>query len=373
MTADTARYKLGLFLGRHETPHSGLWRYSVSLSKAIASLLERDNKFYSRILAFSSENLPSSPENLDVEIISDSFGLRRFGILTDLFYKTKSCDLIHGTANFLPLLKSSKKRVLTVHDLLQIFPEVDRSSFYIKLRSFFYKTIYKHIFKNVDLIICSNSQIKKDLKGKLSVKTRIEVLPLPIGEQYIDSKKLVNSIKNKYLLAFASKDPRKNITLVLEAFKKVKEKSEVCLVLVSNSFDVSNKLNSLIEQFEISSSSEIFTNVSDEKLLELYQGASGLVFPSKSEGFGYPVYEALSQKCPVLLGNKFQILEVIPSADPGLVTCDVTSCVSLVKGIFNLLEVEEDLEKVSKDIGQKLNPKNIAKSFIKLYEEILSL
>ena len=43
--------------------------------------------------------------------------------------------------------------------------------------------------------------------------------------------------------------------------------------------------------------------LSDEKIIGLYRNAKAFVFPSKYEGFGLPILEALDNKCPVIASD----------------------------------------------------------------------
>jgi len=54
--------------------------------------------------------------------------------------------------------------------------------------------------------------------------------------------------------------------------------------------------------------------VSDERLIELYQNAALLVFPSRYEGFGLPVLEAMACGCPVVSSNAASLPEVAGDA-----------------------------------------------------------
>ena len=59
----------------------------------------------------------------------------------------------------------------------------------------------------------------------------------------------------------------------------------------------------------------MFTGVvSDQRLIELYQQATLFVFPSRYEGFGLPVLEAMACGCPVLSSNASSLPEVVGDA-----------------------------------------------------------
>ena len=54
--------------------------------------------------------------------------------------------------------------------------------------------------------------------------------------------------------------------------------------------------------------------VSEENMPLLYSGADMFVFPSRFEGFGLPVLEAMATECPVVTSNVTSIPEVVGGA-----------------------------------------------------------
>ena len=44
--------------------------------------------------------------------------------------------------------------------------------------------------------------------------------------------------------------------------------------------------------------------VSEEELVELYRHATALVFPSRYEGFGLPILEAMARRTPVIASSQ---------------------------------------------------------------------
>ena len=58
----------------------------------------------------------------------------------------------------------------------------------------------------------------------------------------------------------------------------------------------------------------VLTGLSDEQVRLAYAGALLLLFPSLSEGFGWPIIEAMSMGCPVLTTNEVPMTEVAGQA-----------------------------------------------------------
>ena len=66
----------------------------------------------------------------------------------------------------------------------------------------------------------------------------------------------------------------------------------------------------MFKEFGIEDKKIVYFDGDDSMLINLYKNASALVYPSKYEGFGLPILEAMSFECPVICSNKSSIPEV---------------------------------------------------------------
>jgi glycosyltransferase involved in cell wall biosynthesis len=58
----------------------------------------------------------------------------------------------------------------------------------------------------------------------------------------------------------------------------------------------------------------VLGEVADDDLVQLYRGADCLLFPSRYEGFGFPVLEAMACGTPVVCANRTSLPEVAGDA-----------------------------------------------------------
>jgi glycosyltransferase involved in cell wall biosynthesis len=78
-----------------------------------------------------------------------------------------------------------------------------------------------------------------------------------------------------------------------------------------------------------------FGFVSDERLVELYQAADVLLFPSYHEGFGWPVLEAMACGTPVVASTQAALAETV--ADAGLLA-PATDTEALADAVARVLD-----------------------------------
>lgn len=106
----------------------------------------------------------------------------------------------------------------------------------------------------------------------------------------------------KYLLTVSGLYPHKRVPYALELFQAFRRRHpEFEYVLVGrNGKDEATILETIAAEHSV----HYYPKVSLSKLAALYTHAQAFIFPSVYEGFGYPVYEALSAKLNVIVGRK---------------------------------------------------------------------
>lgn len=133
-----------------------------------------------------------------------------------------------------------------------------------------------------------------------------------------------------YLLAVSSPNAHKNFARMIAAFLRLEGLDEVELRIIGDSNRIfSGSLHDAAGNRRI----RMLGRLTDEELVEAYQGATAFVFPSVYEGFGIPPLEAQACGCPVIAARAASIPEVLGDSalyfDPLQVT-DITACMQRV-------------------------------------------
>lgn len=119
------------------------------------------------------------------------------------------------------------------------------------------------------------------------------------------------SVPRKHWLFVGSLEPRKNLSLVLDALTIYRATGGTTpLFMAGGSGWKSETIKAQIGKLEAEGAIRRLGYVTDTELLEHYRSAKGFIFPSWCEGFGLPVLEALSQGAPVLAANTSCLPEV---------------------------------------------------------------
>jgi glycosyltransferase involved in cell wall biosynthesis len=169
-------------------------------------------------------------------------------------------------------------------------------------------------------VICISETTAADARALWSVPAdRIVVAPLGPGQELH-----VNHAGEgpRHFLYVGDGDPRKNLPLLLAAYRSYREKVPDPLDLVVAGSASAAGPGVRMERAP-----------SSQRLSELYAGAAALVHPSLYEGFGLTPLEAMSMGTPVLAARSPGVTEICADAalyaEPGDVGSFVASMVKL--------------------------------------------
>ena len=182
-----------------------------------------------------------------------------------------------------------------------------------------------HAVRNAKKIITVSECSKKDILRFFSIPAdKIEVIYNGVDTSVfhkIDLSALIStrnkfslSSENKYLLFVGNLKPHKNLNRLVQAFSLIsKEDSSVKLILAGKSFN-DLELIETIASLGLSDKVIITGLISQKEIVDLYNIADLVVFPSLYEGFGLPPLEAMACETPVVCSNSSSIPEVAGDA-----------------------------------------------------------
>lgn len=124
--------------------------------------------------------------------------------------------------------------------------------------------------------------------------------------EQIDGFKKKYSIVKPYFMISGVKTDYKNAILFFKGFQRLGDRRKDFAIVCTNS------LPTLEPEFEacIGNASTHLLILSDDDLQCAYAGAIALVYPSRYEGFGLPILEAMACSCPVITCQNSSIVEV---------------------------------------------------------------
>jgi len=166
-------------------------------------------------------------------------------------------------------------------------------------------------------------------------------------------------------------EQRKNLGLALRAISKIKAQSPLQLVLAGGSQADIESLAALARDLDVAERVKFLGRIPDADLPALYSGARALVYPSRWEGFGLQLVEAMAVGCPILASSAASLPEVLGPGGELFSPDDPDE----LAGLFLKLEQDETWRRTladrSRSRGRDFTWDETARKTLELYQSLL--
>lgn len=221
----------------------------------------------------------------------------------------RDADVVHATTLLLPP-KRSAALVVTIHDVVPwTHPET------LTPRGIgFHRRMGARAAREADLIVTDTVAVADQIRDILSPGAEVmAVHPGFSSDLTVPSdaheRRARHVGEDGYLLFVGTSEPRKGLDTLLDALSEPALKSQSLVVVGPRGWggvDVGQDA----EARGVGDRVTVTGRVEDADLASLYAGASLVVMPSRAEGFGFPVLEAMTLGVPVVTSDDPAMCEV---------------------------------------------------------------
>jgi len=301
---------------------------------------------------------------------------RSWGVSRDL--RKDGIDLFHGLSNELPLniRKSGCKSIVTIHDLIfkshpQYYKAIDRKIYDFKFR---------RACEDADRVIAVSEFTKQKIIESYGITAeKITVVyqgcdpafAADIDDEALERVRAKYSLPPRYVLYVGSIEERKNLMLVAQAMRKVAP-SGLKVVAVGKVTPYLFKVKEFLHKEGLEDSFLFLHNVPFADLPALYRRAAVFVYPSRIEGFGIPLLEAVSGGVPAI-GCTGSCLE--EAGGPGGIYVDPDDAEAMAESIMRVCDdpdLAQRMRNAGFDYALRFGDEAIAAQLMEVYDSVLA-
>ena len=291
---------------------------------------------------------------------------RSHGILKDL--QRDGVQIYHGLSGELPigLRKAGIKGVVTIHDLIFMrHPE-----YYQWIDTKIYEWKLRQTLKEADRIIAISERTKQDIMelGGISDE-RIRVIYQSYAPRFSDAldQQLIETVRQHYhlpdrfILNVGTIEQRKNLRLAADALTLLP--SDVHLVAVG-------RQTPYVRELPQSDRLHLLSGVPDDYLAAIYHLAEAFVYPSRYEGFGIPIIEAIAAGLPVVACTGSCLEEAGGPSTLYVHPDDVGGMAAALTTVLKGADDREERIRASQDYIQRFRGTDVAGQVLEVYKEL---
>jgi len=235
---------------------------------------------------------------------------------------------------------SASPSVTTLHDIIHLADTTLRG----RLRAFIIRQWMRRMIAGSDVLLTgSRGSLERIASEFPEARGKLQVVPHGVADVFfaagrgeLDDASAVTSANasserasaltpqrdsaapsasSRFLLTVASKRPHKRLETAIRAFAELaKTDRELRLVMVGARDEHAPALRALAEELGVAERVDDVENLSDRDLALTYRRAQALLVPSREEGFGLVIIEAMAAGTPVIAVNAAPLPEVAGGA-----------------------------------------------------------
>jgi glycosyltransferase involved in cell wall biosynthesis len=294
-----------------------------------------------------------------------------------IYARKLELELVHDPTGTAPLLLTSPKKVVTIHDASPQFDPKTSTALERLIYHFWLPCAVKH----VDHFLTVSNHSREDIARFLGVPMKkITVIPLAAGRQFRplpgpEVQPVLDrvGIQFPYILYVGSLEPRKNLGRLLEAYALLLDWSSQWHLVIVGARNIwkSEPLGKLVQQYKLEPYVHFTGYIPDAGLPALYNGADLFVFPSLYEGFGLPVLESMACGTPVVTSNTSSLPEITGDAAFLVDPYSVEDIAGSMQRVLSNKDLAQDLRSRGLERAKLFTWERTASQTIAVYEQLL--
>jgi glycosyltransferase involved in cell wall biosynthesis len=253
------------------------------------------------------------------------------------------------------------RALVTVHDL-----SFERDPSLMRPRDrFFFRTMVPRSVRRADRVLTVSERTKRDLVDEYGTP-EAKIVVIPNGVDRAFSPDGARRDGSPYVLFVGALQARKDPMTAIEAIALTP--GSLRLLLAGPDKGAETEARAAVSKLGLDGRVEFVGHVEKPELAALYRGAECFVLPSRYEGFGLPVLEAMASGTPVVTTTAGSLPEV---ADDAAILVEPRNAAALAGGIERALADRERLVEAGLERARQFSWTETARRTLEVYRELL--
>jgi glycosyltransferase involved in cell wall biosynthesis len=283
--------------------------------------------------------------------------------------------LVHFPHYNLPLAFTGRS-VVTIHDLFSYrFPEIHSRWLPRRVN----RLLISNAVRRAAAIITPSHATADDVASRFpSARERIVSIAEATDDRFAASRNPPGEtawqryfgIRPPYFLYLGQWKAYKNVPLVIEAFGRIVAQRPGVQLVIAGQDPRHPEVAAAVSRLP-QGSALLPGHLPDDAVADLYRGAAAVVMPSRAEGFGLPVLEAMACGVTVVCSDIPVLREL---AEGVAIFCDPGSTASFAAGMVAALDARPEDGRIPRGIerARLYSWRKAAEETVRIYERVLA-
>ena len=240
-------------------------------------------------------------------------------------------DILHASAGTMPLLRTLPT-VVTVHDLAWHRVQAHTRGY---ARAYF-GTLQARAYRNAAAIVCDSHFSASEYRELIDEHANVDVVYPGVDERF--ARIVRNPDESPFALVVGTVEARKNLLVLIEALAAI---PKLRIVSVGPPTPYADGIRKLAAELRVADRLELRGYITEPELDDLVARATCALIPSRYEGFGYALAEAMCAGVPAIAARTSSLIEVATDKTPLLDPDDGSAWTHAIRALLDHREEAE--------------------------------